>query len=149
MARAAPEHPDYRVQVSSQFNGNADGSNRPIYRSTEEEIVSYADRLSDLSEAGRAVWISKKLAELARLQQLNREFDERHGIAAAEAAIRSASEAEQDARLALIVLRPRNAAEAREKALYVASAGAFTENWSGDDVGFADRIIAALGEVMS
>lgn len=146
---AAPAQPDCRVQVASMINGNADGSNRPIYRSSVDEIVAYSHRISCLSEASRAIWIAKRTVELERQQGELAAFRALHGITAARSGASAASGDEQDARLALIVLRPRNAAEAREKALYVASAGAFTENWSGDDVGFADRIIAALGEVMS
>ena len=50
---AAPAQPDCRVQVASMINGNHDGSNRPIYRSSVDEARLICDATGGKAGATR------------------------------------------------------------------------------------------------
>ena len=146
----APDLPDAGVQVGTLLHASPDGSPLPLIAYSLEEIWQRAPRftlLRDYTPEERQAWVDEKSLLLAKAKQARSEAEDKYGITAARAAHKLASDAELEARFALVVALPRTTAEAEAKAAYLAQAEPFTEGYCSDDPGFVERLVAALCSV--
>ena len=147
-AEEAVDVPSPGVQIGTNMTDR--DHPEPQFASSIDQIEARAAmRMAvdeDLNRTRQSAFRVKKIAEFRLASRRYKAACRRCGFTAAEAAYHVAFDAECEARLALVVYRPADAAEAALKARYVRRAEAFTERWCEDEQ-FAALMVRRLGEV--
>lgn len=145
-----PDHPEYpSVQVGRMYE-----THEPIFVHSEEQIVRHAPPAlfwgssasvsNSVGEQKRAEWIAAKVAIFRDAQDTYQAGLAAIGYTAAEKRYAVACEAEENARLALVLHRAVTDEEARLRSGYIASCEAFIEQWC-EESSFRGKLYAALG----